>query len=101
MNKISKEELADLLIKKLNNFLEYDTKAISHLVETRISCNEKMAGHPDIQVQVRDLDLPMVGFLGILNGLVGSIDESAKKGYGLISAVVEADGSVSKFERTK
>ena len=63
-------------------------------------CNEAMANHPTVQVQSYN-GLSVVGFLGLLNGLVGAKDNEPRKGWGLITVVVEQDGTVSKFRRTE
>jgi len=87
---ISVEEVIDFF----NSLYEYDSKAIKNLIESRVSCNEKMANHPTIQVSDENNDANYkVGLLGIINGLFG-IDSI---GYGPIA--VEDD--LSKFIRVE
>ncbi len=99
-NKEAKEELADLIIKRMNEFCKCDRDAINMLMNTRVHCNDDLADHPT--VQVRDYDGPTsVGLLGILNGIVGTIDEGPKKGFGLISAAMTPGGvELLHFKRT-
>jgi hypothetical protein len=97
---LDKENMADLLIEKLNEIAEHDPVAIGQLIEVRIACNAKLADHPTVQVSDQGSH-PEVGILGILNGLIGTIDDGPKKGWGLITAVFENDGSFAHFRRTK
>jgi hypothetical protein len=74
----------------LNDLLTYDKDALNKLIETRVPCNSKLAHHETVQVVgSTDENLKQtyeVGFLGILNGLVGIHEES---GYGYISAAYD------------
>jgi hypothetical protein len=80
----------------LNSALECDRSAVSALVAARVPCNRGLAGHPAIQSGLRGGSGYEVGILGVLNGFFGT-DE---RGWGPICAMVEADGSITKFERT-
>lgn len=96
---------ADYIIAFLNEVVKVDPKALAQLIETRVPCNEILAKHPSIQVNALDSDdLEKgfeVGFLGVLNGMVGTIPEGGEKaGWGYIAAVFEDDGSLSGFRRT-
>jgi hypothetical protein len=96
-----KEAMADLLIERLNEIAGHDPVAMGKLIDARVPCNDALADHPSVQVHDFDDDKPpVVGMLGILNGLVGTIDDGPKKGWGFITAVCEDDGSVSGFRRT-
>lgn len=92
----------DRVIAFLNEALELDRKAISDLVNFRVSCNSSIDAHPTIQAGP---DKPgghsTVGMLGILNGMCGTIDGPRLKGWGPISALLERDGTVAKFVRTE
>lgn len=83
----------------LNDALKDDPKAIQQLVEARVECNHQLADHKTIQVANYHLekDKFQVGLLGIINGMFG-IDE---KGYGPVTAFIEDDGTIIRFERTK
>lgn len=81
----------------LNELLKVDENAVRLLIEQRVPCNNELADHPTVQVRSRPNTQPVVGLLGILNGLYG-IDE---KGYGPIGAIIESDGHISSFERVK
>lgn len=100
MNITSKEELADFVIDFLNGLIETDKKALSQLIETRVPCSENLVCHKTVQVSLSD-SVPSVGFLGILNGMVGTIEgDHPKRGWGLISAEFGDDGELQRFLRT-
>jgi hypothetical protein len=88
-----------MLIDRLNEIAGADSKALGDLIEARVPCNEALADHPSVQVFAHE-GPPTVGLLGILNGLVGTIDEGPRKGWGFIAAVFEDDGTFSHFRRT-
>lgn len=54
----------------LNDALNRDPQALTELVNTRISCNEKMTKHPTVQVKVYHDDYK-IGILGLINGILG------------------------------
>jgi len=94
-----KVALANQLIDSLNEIAKHDPVAMGKLIEARVPCNEALADHPTVQVDAHE-GSPTVGLLGILNGLVGTIDDGPKKGWGLITAVCEDGGSCRLFRRT-
>lgn len=73
------------IIDLLNEALAQDRIAIEKLVQSRVSCNKYLAGHPTIQIGHNRT----VGLLGILNGICGTYDHGPKKGWGPIAADVE------------
>ena len=86
----------DYTINFLNALVEIDEPAMRALIETRVPCGEAMASHRTVQVQAHDGAEPVVGVLGILNGLFG-VDE---EGWGPLTAVFENDGTLACFKRT-
>jgi hypothetical protein len=96
---MTKEQLADLLIKRLNEIIKYDKQALGNLINIRTKCNNAMANHPSVQVVAYGEDQPTVGMLGIINGIVGTIDTGSKRGCGLITAIFQ-DGTLTHFRRT-
>jgi hypothetical protein len=80
-------------IKLLNDALEADPVGINALFSHHVKVNGRLASHPTIQVS----DKEGLGVLGLLNGVFGC----NSKGWGYITAVVEDDGKISRFERTK
>ncbi len=96
------EELADEIIYRLNRMVRDPdvAKDVGDLCNTRVPCSEATVNHPSIQVSGTT-----VGFLGILNGLVGTIPEGSRVGWGYIAAVYDRypDGTMylTGFERTK
>ena len=111
------EELATELIMRLNRLCEDPAvrEDVGKLLNTRIPCSEATAAHPSIQVHESDgktpemlkrlfngFEMPLykgpvVGWLGILNGLVGTIPEGPMAGWGHIAAVFDDDGKLTHF----
>jgi hypothetical protein len=89
--------LADVLIERLNGLIQNPAirEDIGKLIETRVPCSKETLDHPTIQAGDEG-----VGFLGILNGLVGTIPEGPKKGWGFIAAEFSDDGKLERFQRT-
>ena len=95
---IKKEELADLLIVRLNELLEVDRCSVWKLLDYHVDCNSAMRDHKSVQVTPDG----QVGVLGILNGLVGKIEDGPREGWGLITIVVsDVTGEPIRFERTR
>lgn len=102
------EKLATILIARLNAMIEADPAigpALWLLVGHRVELPDRaLLDHPTIQVAERSpgtVDSPIeVGFLGMLNGIVGAIPYGKHEKWGYIAAVVEEDRSVSAFRLT-
>lgn len=94
-------DLADLLISRLNEMLEHPgvQRDLSELFEHRIRASEDTQDHPDIQTLEDSNGFLDVGMLGILNGLIGTIDYGPKKNQGFICAVFDDDNLITSFER--
>ena len=75
----------DECIKFLNDLIKLDMQAILDLCQNRVSCNEKLADHPTVQVDAKE-GKHWIGLIGILNGLFGIDDKS---GMGPIGAVLD------------
>ena len=90
----------DQAIQILNRFVKADPEAMRLLLETRVNCNETLAGDPTCQVAGWD-GITKVGLLGVLNGLFGTIPEGARQGWGPIAAIFSDDETVLlEFRRT-
>ena len=90
--------LANRIIDSLNEYLAIDPIAIHHLIEYRVTTNQALADHPSVQVNAEG-EAPVVGLLGILNGIVGVIPGSE---IGYITAVFDDDdGRLLRFELSK
>jgi hypothetical protein len=63
----------DDVIDYLNELLALDGQAIAALVANRVPCNELLADHRSVQVQVKH-GVFYVGLLGVINGMFGTID---------------------------
>lgn len=84
------------VIAYLNSLLLYDAQAVERLVEFRTPCNSTLRDHPTVQVLEED-GISKVGLFGVLNGIFG-VNEG---GFGAIAAIVEEDGTITKFIATK
>lgn len=90
---------SEAVIDFLNELLALDRDAIMRLMDYRTPCNAALAEHPTVQVVGRE-DW-RVGLLGILNGLLGTRDESeARSGWGHITAVYDDDDVLTHFRKT-
>ena len=79
-------DLIETCLSFLNNLVKIDNAAIEKLIEARIPCNQTMLDHPTVQAGVYD-NIPKVGMLGIINGLIGIQPKGSKKpGWGYIAA---------------
>src|SRR5574338_1162649 len=92
--------LADEIINRLNTLITHPDicEDINRLIEVRVTCSEATADHPTIQV--RSGEKPAIGFLGLLNGIVGAVQEGKLAGHGFIAAEVGDDGKLVRFLRT-
>jgi hypothetical protein len=85
--------LADILVGRLNDLIRTDPSgyavkdALAWLIEARLPCLPDLLEHPTIQVDPDRNGIPSVGFLGMLNGIVGAIPEGSRAGSGYIAAV--------------
>ena len=100
------KDFAIELIDRLNELLEYHSdvsRDISKLLlRARVKASEATVLHPTLQVPIGGGDGAGLGVLGLLNGIAGRITtEGPLKGMGLIAAVVEKDGSITKFMLTE
>jgi hypothetical protein len=90
--------LANRIISSLNEYLAIDPQAIHSLIEYRVPTNQALTDHPSVQVNAEG-EVPVVGLLGILNGIVGVIPGSE---VGYITAVFDDDnGKLLRFELSK
>ena len=67
------EELAQIICTRLNTLLEDPgvREALQLLINTRVPVNEAVADHPTIQCSGTNPSEYSVGFLGIINGIIG------------------------------
>ena len=91
----------DIAVKLLNELNNLDPKFTSKLISARFPCNDLVANHHRFQVQVRDGEPVVAGFLGILNGLFGTISSGPRKGLGPIMAVIDEDNKIIKFTKSE
>lgn len=68
----------------LNNLLQHDRAAVTRLFDFRTPCNRFLAEHPTVQTQRVGGAGDRVGFVGVLNGLVGVYDDGPMRGYGAV-----------------
>jgi hypothetical protein len=72
LNKMSKQQIFDAILKTLNEAFEADPYAFSALVNSRVPCNANLANHPTIQVHGTP-ESYAVGPMGLINGIVEKI----------------------------
>lgn len=119
------QELAREIVERLNRLIQDHRirEDIGKLIAARVPCCETTADHPTIQAHAADGKVPelfqqllgapaaalfedkmykgpMIGFLGVLNGLVGVIPEGKMAGWGYISAVYDDAGHLDHFRLT-
>lgn len=108
MNRIDRDpvldrDLACKLIERLNDLLENEDAriAIETLIGLIFVVPHGLAEHPTIQVwSHEDSVIVRAGLLGILNGIVGSIQDGPRKGWGYIAAHYDEHRLV-RFELTQ
>lgn len=93
-------ELADEIIRRLNALIEDPDvrRDIGALMRDRVSVSAATANHPAIQVMdSRDPEgVSTMSFLGLLNGVVGVRED----GWGHVTAVIDDDGELERFQKT-
>lgn len=108
-------DLADEVIARLNSLITDPAVRgdVNRLIETRIACSTETLDHPTIQAEEFDPQkhaarVPpgseptagWVGFLGLLNGLIGTLPTGSKAGWGYVTAVFDDSMNLVRFERT-
>jgi hypothetical protein len=93
-------ELADQIIAALNLLIKYPRikDDITKLIENRVEVSSATKDHPTMQVTQENGRI-LLGPLGLLNALCGTIEDGPKKGWGFIAATF-VDGILMCFERT-
>lgn len=84
----------DQAVEVLNRLHLADPTVMQTLVYQRVPCNQAVAEDPTIQVGGA-VNAPMVGILGIINGLFGVNDQS----LGYIVANIDGKGKILNFSR--
>lgn len=106
---IPNENLADEIIERLNQLIVDPAirKDIGTLLETRIPCSPAVLDHPTLQggwatqESYDRKDPPGLGILGLINGLVGTIADGPRRGWGFITATFDDDMQLVSFSRTE
>jgi hypothetical protein len=99
--------LAQEIVNRLNALVMSNPEIrtdIGKLIDTRIAVSEATAGHPTIQaipIQEKEKSVYGLGFLGLLNGIVGVIPQGRLFGLGYIAAVYDEAGSLVRFRLTE
>jgi hypothetical protein len=90
---------ADDVIAFLNDLATLDPDFMAALVRGHFPCNVQLAQHPSVQCAFQG-DGFTAGFLGVLNGFLGTIEHGQFQGWGPIIAVFDMDKPI-RFERTQ
>lgn len=98
----AEEAAADQAIEVLNRIHTADPTVLPALIGFRVPCNMAVADDPTVQVgpdrPPADQSQMVVGLLGVINGLFGTVHGGA---WGYIGAVYDDDGELTHFQRTK
>ena len=73
------QQIVDLL----NDAYKADPNAIDALLCASIPCNNNLVNHPSIQIRAKNNngDFPVIGILGLLNGIVAIDDDIIETVY--------------------
>jgi hypothetical protein len=91
-------DLVTLVVDSLNEYLDLDREAITSLVEFRVPANDCLLNHPSVKVVLDEGPRPMVGILGILNGIIGGLPGSQTR---CVTAVFDDHDKLLRFELTE
>lgn len=69
-------ELAAHVVRYLNNLHGHDPDAIEELVECRVKCDDRLVRHKTCVVSDDAGAGPVVGILGVLNGLLRELSDT-------------------------
>ena len=94
--------LADELVRRLNELCEDpDVRSLCEpLISARVPALKSVWDHPTIQVQVAD-DEGSVGFLGLINGIVGTVGDAVpgRETWGYVAGVFDSEtNALERFE---
>jgi hypothetical protein len=82
----------------LNEMFACDQEATRRLVEGRIPCNDDLADHPDVPVlQLTEDDWPLVGLLGVLNGVARRYDPDGGRIFAVYDVGENGEQSLGGF----
>lgn len=79
----------------LNEASVADIRAMEQLLNCRVPCNKTLANHPTIQVGGDDNDSPVVGSIGLINGITERL--TGKR----VAAVYDDQWNLLRFEEYK
>ena len=87
--------LSQQMCDHLNDILKTDQNALSQLLNLHVQCSTALEEHPYVIVGGETGQPPHLGPLGLINGFLRYIESGWN--YGPIVAVVEDDGTVTRF----
>ena len=80
------------VVNLLNELLKLDPKGITNLFKTYVNVNDAIENHPT--VQITGCDSALLGIMGILNGLFGTLEDESGVIYYSIDETV---GNILNF----
>lgn len=99
VRRVTPQDVVDFM----NRLIEIDPEAIAKLVEEKVTCNDALASHSTVQVQLYNENEdasgepePRVGIVGILNGIFGVFEDGPNKDFGTIAYKI--DDSTNNIE---
>jgi len=101
---VTNEHIAGQIILRLNTLIaDPEVRVVvQEMLKRRIPVGPRIANHMTIQTEPgTDEGIHWLGILGLLNGLLGCVDDGAstQHGNGFIQAVFTEDGLLVRFER--
>ena len=99
MSAPSEYEVAAFLVSRLNELCQDDAvrELVSRLIDSTVFANDSIVRHPMIRMRSPS----SVGFLGMLNGIVGSIPDGPLTGLPYIAASYSEEGVLLGFMLTE
>lgn len=88
--------IARRVVELMNEMLAADPVATRSLMINRTPCNKTLAEHPTVQVWRQEGGYA-VTLMGILNGLVGAVDEGERAGWGEVHFRMEGEGDDARI----
>jgi hypothetical protein len=95
------EEFAQELVQRLNGLCQ-DSKVkevVQKLLSLKIDVDEEVLHHPTLQVGCSQGF--QLGFLGLLNGLMDTVKDGPKSGFGQIATIRDTNRNLIQFIKTQ
>ena len=88
------------LVDVLNEALTIDPDAIRGLLSSRVACSKEFLAHPSIPVRQDETGACTLSPLGLINGMLGTVEDGPLQGRGWITAEAAEGGVIYRFAVT-